>query len=709
MVYKTQEARHNITGLTSVEQNFTKVRGRHELQFGGRFRHERVNALADRPYNFNYFNSGATSLYDSSTGSAYGAAPFTGHDSANLFLGIASSYHTETGPRLVSLRQREYNLYFQDNFKVNSRLTLNLGLRYELFGAPRERDNLISGFDLASKTVLNGASLDQMYKLGATTPGIVSTYTDLGVKFGTTKEFKLPTGLVNSNRLDFGPRLGFAYRLGSGAKRAMVLRGGYGIYGYATYTRTFTRYMRTNPPMFSSRSISYTSATQSPDGLPNYALRSVPTVVAGVNSRNVLDNPALSTMTPGSFSVHFFSPDQPTSRAHEWNLTLEREIMDNMVARAGLVGTHGSRIDQYYQYNEGPVSQYVWFVKTGLPLPTGKYSATAMRGYDQTTYGSVNEYRKSGWSNGTSARLELERRYSKGYGLQLFYVMTNAMRAGGNAENERFPDACGSLFLPGAVPADAQARNRFLNYARDTAIPKHRVRWNWIVDLPFGTGRRFASSAGAFLDRVIGGWQLAGSGSLQSRYISLPTGYYASLGKLEIYGTKYPIQDCRSGKCYPGYLYFNGYIPANRINSVDANGNPNGVMGVPANYKPIGTPLFPTPANGGSASDPNYKYYETNTVWVPLKNGNPQQTTLNDGLHPWRNQYWLANSTWNLDASLFKTIRITESFMGRFNADFFNVLNRPGMGTPNNSSGIISLQNSSNPARVLQLTLRLTW
>ena len=46
-----------------------------------------------------------------------------------------------------------------------------------------------------------------------------------------------------------------------------------------------------------------------------------------------------------------------------------------------------------------------------------------------------------------------------------------------------------TIYMPGAVPADLDERNRFLNYQRDTAIPKHRVRWNWIADLPFGKGK----------------------------------------------------------------------------------------------------------------------------------------------------------------------------------------------------------------------------
>ena len=108
-------------------------------------------------------------------------------------------------------------------------------------------------------------------------------------------------------------------------------------------------------------------------------------------------------------------------------------------------------------------------------------------------------------------------------------------------------------------------------------------------------------------------------------------------------------------------------------------------------------------------SDPNYSLFGTNTVFVPLKNGTLQRTVFNDGLHPWRQQYLPGPRQWGLDASLFKNTRITERVVMRFNADFFNVLNMPGLNQPDGFSGISSLRTSANGPRNLQLTLRLTW
>jgi hypothetical protein len=170
-----------------------------------------------------------------------------------------------------------------------------------------------------------------------------------------------------------------------------------------------------------------------------------------------------------------------------------------------------------------------------------------------------------------------------------------------------------------------------------------------------------------------------------------------------------PIQDCRSGVCYDGYLYYNGYIAANRINSTAANGRPNGVMGVPSNYRPVQTPLIPTPANGGSSSDPLFQYYEANTVFVPLKNGTTQRVELDTNLHPLRNQFVMGPSRWSMNASAFKAVRLREGTFLRFNIDFFNVFNMPGTAMPSETSGVITNQFSDNSPRVLQLTGRLTW
>jgi Carboxypeptidase regulatory-like domain len=711
--FETENTQTTPFAFAIVDDNATKIVGRHELQFGFHYRWDKLDTKPEQQYTQGegIGSSVFTSLYDSASSRTNPlAVPLTGDNTAGTYLGLLN-YYVQLGHPTFRLRAKEYAGYFQDNFKVTSRLTLNLGLRYDYWPPYQEVDNLRTSFDTAKRAIVLGTDLNTMYRLGATIPSVVQRIQSLGGKFITYQEAGMPRELYKSPKNEFGPRVGFAYRLSSG-NRPMVLRGGYRISHFTIPLRTWTAGERSNAPYFARLTNSTDSAALSPDGIPNYTMRSVPTVIAGVNSSNAIDLSNASSITRGSPLAWFFAQNMPTPRVQDWNVTFEKEVMTNTVLRASYIGNHADKLEQFYSFNDATPT-YIWYATTGQPLPTGEFSGVALRPYDQTVYGTLAEMRMSGWSNFNGVSLEAERRFSGGYGFQLFYNVGNAFRAGGKYPRGNSMILAENQFLPGAVPADYNTRNAFLNYLRDTDIPKHRVRWNWIADLPVGKGKPLAHNAGKVLDKFIGGWQVAGMGSFRSTYFTLPTGTYPTGTNVEIYGYKYPIQDCRSGACYPGYLWWNGYIPPNRINSVDANGKPNGVMGVPANYKPATAPLIPwgsttLPANA-PANTVVSSFWDTNTVWVPLKDGSVQRLAYNDNLHPWRNQFAPSVLQWGLDASLFKAIPIGERFNIRFNADFFNVLNHPGNPNSVGGDGVLSTRNSGQAARELQLTLRLTW
>jgi hypothetical protein len=698
--------RSEYTKIFSVEQNYTLVRGNHQIEFGWRFRQENLDTIPDRPDQSDLsFDSLATALYDPATATAYGAVPQTGDNAANFFLGVASRYAQSRPPGPFNMHGRDTAAYVQENWKVNRNLTVNLGVRWEYLGPYRDSNGVTSVWDFKNKSLVDNATIAQLVQTGYTTQPIADGYAGIGVKWETPGQAGLPDGLVSVSKHDFGPRAGFAWNTHLGG-RTVVLRGGYGLYHFPIPARTFSE-LRLNPPLQGSYSFDWNSSTQSPDGLPNYYIRNAPSIIAGVNSTsNVLDINKPPTILPG-VQITGLSPDLPTSRAHQWNVTLEGEVTKETVMRVSWIGTAGRDLDMMQLYNYNPISNYVWYVTSGEPLPTGYYSNVVRRTYDQTTYGNIRIYSKLGYSNFNGIQAELERRYSRGLAFQLFYVLSNSSSTGAlpsqggdfTANGLYQPD----IFLPGALPQNIDDRIRLLRYTRDIDIPQHRVRWNYLYDLPFGRGKKFVSHAGSVLDRLVGGWQIAGSGSTNSRWFSLPTTNWGPVGKVETYGTQYPIQDCRSGPCFPGYLYYNGYIPANRINV------PGGVTGVPQNYSPSSQPVYPTPADGGSPSDPNFRYYETNNVFVPLKNGTSQLVALDTGLNPFRNQAvhgpWLTS----MNASLYKSVPITERFRLRVNLDAFNVFNQPGLALPDSTTGILSLRNSGQTARTLQYSARLIW
>ncbi len=366
----------------------------------------------------------------------------------------------------------------------------------------------------------------------------------------------MPQNLVYNNWTNFGPRLGFAYRTLDGSK-SLVLRGGFRT---SYYTQPISRWY---PSQSESQLIStsfqesVTSTALSPDGLPNCGLRSVPKYVAGVNTPDSIINVNDTRLLTRGFNANFLNPHLPDPRVHDWNFTIEKEVAASMVARVAYVGNAGRKQQQTYQLNAS-TPDYIWYVTERKPLPKGQFSNVARRPYDQQVWGNVNRYEMTGYSNNHGFQAEIERRYNDGLGFQLFWVMSNTLTSGASV-NSNIVDGL-NTFLPGAVPTDPYERNRFLNYGRgdsrcpDAAVetPKHEIRWNWIADLPFGRGKKLGGNASGWLDKIIGGWQVAGLGSWRTNYSWLPNNIYpTSPDSVEIYGYNYPVEGCRSGCASP--------------------------------------------------------------------------------------------------------------------------------------------------------------
>jgi len=585
-----------ISDYATFQDNATKIKGKHEFQFGFQFRWEDIpKSSIPLSGGFSY-DTQATALYDpTSTASNPIATEFTGSNIANMYLGVMN-YGAAFRRQWVFMRRKEYAPYLQDNWKVTQRLTLNLGLRYEYRTPVYDRNNSLLSFDFARHAYVIGTDLEHFMQLGGTLPSVVRALQSYGGRIITNKEAGLPQNMVYNNWKNFGPRLGFAYRALDGPS-AFVVRGGYRMSYYTAPISTWFNSQSSPQLVAASFQNSVSNTALSPDGLPNYGLRSAPKYIAGVNTGDSVIDINDTRGLPRGFSATFVDPHQPDPRVQDWNFTIEKEVMSNTVVRAAYVGNNVTNILQTFAYNDSTPT-YIWYATRKQPLPTGEFASVATRPYDKQVYGSVSGYSTTGFTNHNGFQVELERRYNKGLAFQVFWVTGKTLAATGTVSDP-------NNFLPGAVPADIDARNRFLNYAVDTVTPKHQIRWNWIADLPFGRGKKFAGNAGPVLDKLIGGWQVASLGNWRTNYWSLPTDIYPTGQNIEIYGKKYPIQDCRPGKqCSPGYLYWNGYIPANQINSVGANGKPNGIMGVPANYKPAGSPLIPwgTTASPGQCS-----------------------------------------------------------------------------------------------------------
>jgi hypothetical protein len=608
----------------------------------------------------------------------------------------------------MHLRRQDYAPYFQDNWRVTPRLTLNAGLRYEIRPPVTDHGGTLLGFDMTNQAYVMSMDQTALLQKNFTLPSIIQALQSYGGKIESNQQANLPANMVYTNWKELGPRLGMAYRLING-RRPLVMRSGYRITYFTPPVGSGWGYNQTNSaPVAATFNYSLTDGSQAPDGLSNYGLRSVPTCIAGVSAANCININKTTLLTPGAFpATYMLDPHYRDGKVMDWNYTLEREVMDDTLVRFAYVGNWSTNLPVLVQYNSSTPS-YIWYATKQQPLPTGLYTNTATRPINQTVYGNIGYWTSLDFSKHNSFEFQLQRRYSKGLAYQVFYIVGKNLLTSGTVQSLNY-------YLPGSVPTDAAARARFLTYALDNNSPLQTMRWNFAADLPFGKGKKIAGNAHGIVDKLIGGWQLSGLGYWVSSRFSLPTGIYPNMSPVEQYAYKYPVQNCTSGACFPGYLWWNGYISANRINSVNANGQPNGIEGVPANYKPSGSYLIPygstaLPANAPANTNLS-SYWDTNTVWIPLTNGSVQRTTYNNNMNPWTNQWFPGPIQWFQDLSLLKNVAFTEQVRMRLNIDAFNTFNNPNNPTGSSiaSNGVLATQNSGSAARVLQLTLRLMW
>ncbi|HEV2327100.1 MAG TPA: carboxypeptidase regulatory-like domain-containing protein [Terracidiphilus sp.] len=755
--------------VTDLDENFTKTFGKHQLMFGGRYRHERFGSLPDESKDEINFNGNGTALADP-TSKTHSSLGHTGDANADLFIGDAASYSVNIEPPYQHLHDMEFDAYLQDDWHVSTNFTLDVGLRYEAHPALWSKYGMQQSFDLKNHAVVLAATPAQLvadYAHTHVTQAVITNDINNGVKFETAAEAGLPSSLMNNSDFTFGPRAGFAWQLP--VRWKTVIRGAYGRYIYPEPIRSYAIDMNKATPFTANYSMDYNSADQAPDSDTNYQTRSVlntggsgtgpwTTVPSstpgvgvpemGINSAGVIYSNSTTSLLPG-YSIYSVDPDYPPNYVTQTNFTVEQPLPGNSALRFSYLYTHANNLDQNLEYNSH-YSTYAWEILTGTIPPTGHtvglptFSGTALGPYDQTVYGSGSwEQLKSGWSNDNIFQANYQRLFHHGLAYQIEYDFQKPMRLGGNGgrdsniyptQNYVFsgqgtvePVTAGADLgiapaAPPARPAGTAAYaafkslERYQSYMEDTGIPRQHVQFNWILDLPFGKGQKFLGGANRAVNELVGGWQFAGDGSVVSQDFTIQNGEWGPTHPLHVYKHGKKITDCRSGNCYPAYLWFNGYIPTSQISGTACAGTSSKVVtGLPggAGYLPAYQPIDTVCGD---------KYYGNNDVNVVLSDGTvephvayqPGPTGAYSG-NPYSHTVLNGPMNYSADLSLFKVFPITERTNLRFNLDAFNALNVQGFTKPDTTSGIEEIQpggvgaSSYNSPRELQMTLRLTF
>ncbi len=689
--------------VSTLDQNFNKIWGKHQFAFGARVRHEKFGYMSDRSPNLISYSNQATAIYDPATGANFNARANTGFADADFFLGAASSFSQNRNAPYNNCWLIEYDGYFQDNWRVSQRLTVNVGLRWEAHPSARAANDYLVGFDPKNNALVLPQPLDYYVKAGLTHEALITNLRNLGVKFTNPKEAGLASRIINSANANVLPRFGFAYTPSFG-RNGTVIRGGYGEYVYPVPVRNSIRYLTASYPFTAGYSQSYTSAAQSPDGLPNSLLRNPLSIITGVNTADVVNTNSVNALLPGISTGTVASPNYPPARVREANFTVEQPFRDGSVLRTSYVYTHGENLDQNFLLNNAP-STYVWQAKTGTVPPTGTFSGVATRPYDNRTWGGITQSTKYGFSNDSALQINYQRPYRKGVGYQIFYVFSRAFRVGGNTfrDNSLYP---AENFAPGAIPKGmdvgsqlepSREFNRWQNYRADTAIPLHRLTFNGVVDVPLGKGRRFLGNTNKFVNAVVGGYQMAFVGTMVSQAFQVGNTNFGEYNPIATYKNSAPVKDCRSGVCRDAYLWFNGYVPPNVVNTS------NGVQGIPSDYKPYLAPINNTPGTTN---------FGNNNVTQTLANGQQVLTGFSPGpagVNPYNSGVLQGPKNFQADISLYKEVAFKERYRLRFNVDAFNAFNIQGLNNPNATDGIQQLQSSYWRPRQIQFTGRFTF
>jgi hypothetical protein len=621
----------------------TKIMGNHTLKFGAEFLRMTHNyAQSNTPTGYFNFNPDLTAQNALNTaGSGLGLATF--------LLGYPSG-GSATTPNLVAASQLYPAVFFNDDWHVSPKLTLNLGVRWEHSGPWTERYNNISIFDPNQANSVLAAG-------GLTVPGNVDLVDSSADSYRSG---------IKPDWTQFAPRVGMAYQL----THNTVIHAGYGIFWLPndvawatspnndpinTYSTPVLESVYTGVPACypsscsgSSPGYNYTIANPFPGGIvaaPGRTAAYASTLIGTGISENLLSN--------------------PYGYAQQWNFDIQQQFGGGLlldVAYGGSKGTHlpidSPNIDQLpSQYlslgnsllQNVPNPYYGLITTVGSPLaqPTVQRQQLLL---PYPEYTSV-DYSGEGVGDSTyeSLQVKAEKRFSGGNSILVAYTHSKLISD---------TDTITSWLEAGGTGGIQNWNN--LNQEKSLAsfdVPD-RLVVSYVLDIPVGKGRKFLTNANRFTDTAIGGWGVEGVTTIQEGF--------------------------------PLHLTTN----SSNLNADGAGSQrPNVTSGCNVNMP-------------GSATQKLNEYFNTSCFTQPAAftfgdESRNDPTLRSPGMANW-------------DFSAFKNFNISPEGKAhlQFRAEFFNIFNRvqfgyPGQALGSSSFGVITTQ--ANSPRLVQFALKLAF
>ena len=483
----TANLNHQHFNTHDMAENFTKVFHAHTTRFGVAYRVYQQNSvnLGASSGTFTFATNYTRGPLDSSAG-----APM-GQTMASSLLGIPTSGSLALNDSLAE-QSSNLGLYFQDDWKLSSRLTLSLGLRYEYEYPTTERFNRsVEGFNASAASPI-AAQAQANYALSPI-PQIAPA--NFRVQGGLTFEGVngLPRGLWSPQKDDFMPRIGFAYAL----TPKTVLRGGYGIF-YDQLGVTQQSVIQTG---FSST----TTFNPTLDNGVTFVANLTNPFPSGLNRPTGASQGLATYLGQG---ISFFPGNPLTPYIQRYQFGVERQLPLNSTLQVAYFGSRGTRLEISRNYDALP-AQYlstspvrnattINLLSAAVANPfypllpgTSLSAATVARSqllepFPQFTSVAGNDNQGYSWYH--SMQTTAQKRFTHSYTMSLAWTWNKFMQANSYRT--------ASDPMPEKVISD-------LDHT-------HRVVVTGLWQLPFGHGQKWGASAPRALDRMIGGWQTQG-------------------------------------------------------------------------------------------------------------------------------------------------------------------------------------------------------
>ena len=470
-----------ISETTQVADNYTKVYGKHTYKMGFEFQHIKFSTLqpswshGEFDYNGDFVGGGNNGIAQFLLTPTASTVP-NGVDN----LGGASSVFT-SNIALVDDLHNYYAAYFQDDWKLTKKLTLNLGLRWEHFGLPVENHGRQANF--VPGTPFNGAEYLFPDSQINRNMQLAPSFYDLLAMDGIAIKYDKNWALGEAQDKNFAPRFGFAYQI----TNKLVMRGGFGVFFGGFENQNGNNQGNSYPFQFNF-------AYFIPD---SHTPITVPTASApGCNTAYTFElgfsctplDPALVDASGIGWTGLQYNFQTPYTEG--WNFTFEYAFTPTLTLTAGYVGNSTHHLEIFKGANN--VTQILPPDATtcgpGAPIAFPDLGCSITY---QTTDGN---------SHYNGLQTSLEKRFAGGLSFLSTYTFSRCRSDAGDLLNSTAIGAYRAVDIPGVgIQAD---------YGDCDFDIRHVFHFSGGYQLPFGKGRHFLNSAGRGLDLLVGNWSM---------------------------------------------------------------------------------------------------------------------------------------------------------------------------------------------------------